>query len=57
LRDIRQPVLLLGGKQESLGELPNARHAEIVGSGRFPCLTHPEVLAELVRAFLTPPPD
>jgi pimeloyl-ACP methyl ester carboxylesterase len=56
LKEIRQPVLLLGGAQEALRELPNARRAEIVGSGRFPCLTHPEVLAELVREFLTPPP-
>jgi pimeloyl-ACP methyl ester carboxylesterase len=57
LRDIRQPVLLLGGEQESLQGLPNERRVEIVGAGRFPCLTHPEVLAELVREFLTPPPD
>jgi pimeloyl-ACP methyl ester carboxylesterase len=54
LKDIRQPVLLLDGEQELLRELPNARRAEIVGGGRFACLSHPEVLAELVREFLTP---
>jgi pimeloyl-ACP methyl ester carboxylesterase len=54
LKDIRQPVLFLGGEQEALADLPNARLAEIVGAGRFPCLTHPEVVAELVREFLTP---
>jgi pimeloyl-ACP methyl ester carboxylesterase len=57
LKEIRQPVLLLDGEQELLQKLPNARRVEIVGGGRFPCLTHPEVLAELVREFLTPPPE
>jgi 3-oxoadipate enol-lactonase len=65
LGEVRQPVLLITGDRDPLvGKectetllrgLPNARHAEVVGCGHFPFFTHPEVLAELVREFLTPP--
>jgi pimeloyl-ACP methyl ester carboxylesterase len=35
--------------------LPHVRRVEIAGCGHFPHLTHPEVLAELLHQFLTPP--
>lgn len=65
LGDIRQPVLLLAGdqdpvvRQEDLEEvlrgLPGAGLFLLEGCGHFPGLTHPEMLAEMVRFFLTPP--
>jgi pimeloyl-ACP methyl ester carboxylesterase len=65
LAEIRQPVLLVCGESDSLvGKeceealvrgLPNAGRVEVRGCGHFPYLTHPDVLAEVVRGFLTPP--
>jgi pimeloyl-ACP methyl ester carboxylesterase len=62
---IRQPVLLLAGDQdpvvrredleEVLRGLPGAGLFLLEGCGHFPGLTHPEMLAEVVRFFLTPP--
>ncbi len=66
LPEIRQPVLLLcgdrdplvgkQGEEELLHGLPNAGRVELSGCGHNPIFSHPEVLAELVRRFLTPPP-
>lgn len=65
LSEIRQPVLLVCGdhdpmvgpacEEELLSGLPNAGRATIAGCGHNPLFSHPEVLAELVRQFLTPP--
>jgi pimeloyl-ACP methyl ester carboxylesterase len=35
--------------------LPNAGRVELSGCGHNPILSHPEVLTEVVRRFLTPP--
>jgi 2-hydroxy-6-oxonona-2,4-dienedioate hydrolase len=66
LPEVRQPVLLVCGDRDPvvpgpyaealLRGLPNARLAVLEGGGRLPSYTHPEVLAEVVRQFLTPPP-
>jgi pimeloyl-ACP methyl ester carboxylesterase len=66
LAEIRQPVLLVCGdrdpmvgkesERELLHGLPNAGRVELSGCGHNPIYSHPEVLAELVRRFLTPPP-
>jgi pimeloyl-ACP methyl ester carboxylesterase len=65
LVDIHQPVLLICGdndplvgpacEEELLHGLPNAGRAQVSGCGHNPIFTHPEILAELVRQFLTPP--
>jgi pimeloyl-ACP methyl ester carboxylesterase len=65
LGDVRQPVLLLAGDldpvvrredlEELLRRLPGAGLFLLEGCGHFPGLTHPEMLAEVVRFFLTPP--
>ena len=65
LAAVRQPVLLLCGDRDPLidGEdlaevrrgLPHAGLFLLEGCGHFPGLTHPEMLAEVVRFFLTPP--
>lgn len=65
LPEIRQPVLLLCGEQDRLVPrsfedvllkgLPNAGRVVIEGCGHVPSYTHPEVLAEVIRQFLTPP--
>ncbi len=62
---VRQPVLLVCGDCDPLVSrrcedvllegLPNAGRVEIGGCGHMPYLTHPEQLADVVRAFLTPP--
>ena len=62
---IRQPVLMIGSDCDPLVRpvheeillrgLPNVRRAEVANCGHFPFLTHPEILAELIRQFLTPP--
>jgi pimeloyl-ACP methyl ester carboxylesterase len=64
LPHIRQPVLLICGEddplvgkrcEESLVQgLPNAGRVELSGCGHNPVFSHPEVLAEVVRQFLTP---
>ena len=61
---IRQPVLMVCGDRDRLvGKtceeelkrgLPLAARAEIEQCGHVPQLTHPEVLAEVVRQFLVP---
>lgn len=65
LPEIRQPILLVCGDrdpvireemtQQLLDGLPNAGRVVLEGSGHVPSLTHPEALAHVVRAFLTPP--
>jgi pimeloyl-ACP methyl ester carboxylesterase len=65
LPEIRQPVLLVCGEHDPvippactdvlLRGLPNAGRVVIEGCGHVPNYTHPEVLAEVVRRFLTPP--
>jgi pimeloyl-ACP methyl ester carboxylesterase len=65
LPQIRQPVLLVCGdrdplvgkaaEEELLRGLPNAGRVELSDCGHNPIFTHPEVLAEVVRRFLTPP--
>jgi pimeloyl-ACP methyl ester carboxylesterase len=62
---IRQPVLLVCGDRDLvvpayheemlLEGLPNAGRVLIEGCGHMPSYTHPEILAEVVRQFLTPP--
>ncbi|HWG42300.1 MAG TPA: alpha/beta hydrolase [Gemmataceae bacterium] len=65
LSGIRQPMLLICGDQDRvvpppyeevlLQGLPNAGRVVIEGCGHVPSYTHPEVLAEVIRQFLTPP--
>jgi pimeloyl-ACP methyl ester carboxylesterase len=64
LADVKQPVLLVCGELDPtvrpaqtemlLEGLPNAGRVVIEGSGHLPYYTHPEVLAEVIRQFLTP---
>jgi pimeloyl-ACP methyl ester carboxylesterase len=65
LGTIRQPVLLVCGDRDPLvgpgchedllNGLPNARRVEVTDCGHYPQYTHPQVLADVVRPFLTPP--
>jgi pimeloyl-ACP methyl ester carboxylesterase len=65
LPQIRQPVLLVCGEhdrlvgpahqEELLHGLGNAGRAVLLGCGHVPSYTHPEIFAEVVRQFLTPP--
>jgi pimeloyl-ACP methyl ester carboxylesterase len=65
LTDIRQPVLLMCGDRDPLihgaheevllNGLPNARRIVIPGGGHMLSYSHPELLAAIVREFLTPP--
>jgi pimeloyl-ACP methyl ester carboxylesterase len=65
LADIRQPVLLVCGDRDPLihadheevllNGLPNAGRFVIPGAGHMPSYSHPEMLALIVRDFLTPP--
>jgi pimeloyl-ACP methyl ester carboxylesterase len=65
LADVKQPVLLVCGERDPIvgraqtealmQGLPNAGRVVIEGCGHLPYYTHPEVLAEVVRQFLTPP--
>ena len=65
LSEIRQPVLLVCGEYDPLvglaceeallRGLPNAGRARLAACGHNPLFSHPEVLAELTRQFLTPP--
>lgn len=62
---IRQPVLLICGDQDRvvprvhqemlLQGLPNAGRVVIEGCGHVPSYTHPDIYAEVIRQFLTPP--
>jgi pimeloyl-ACP methyl ester carboxylesterase len=64
LAEVKQPVLLFCGDLDVvarpihaeilLNGLPNARRVIIEGCGHVPGYSHPEVLAEVVRQFLTP---
>jgi pimeloyl-ACP methyl ester carboxylesterase len=64
LANVKQPVLLFCGDLDVvarpihaeilLNGLPNARRVIIEGCGHVPGYSHPEVLAEVVRQFLTP---
>ena len=65
LAEVRQPVLLVCGDKDPLVSraceevllrgLPNAARVQLDRCGHNPLFTHPEVLAEVVRLFLTPP--
>ena len=65
LPEIRQPVLLVCGdrdpavgracEQELLHALPRAARVELSDCAHLPHYSHPEVLAEVVRQFLSPP--
>ncbi len=65
LPEVRQPVLLVCGDRDRvvpriceemlLQGLPNAGRVVIEECGHLPSYTHPEILAEVVRQFLTPP--
>ena len=65
LPEVKQPVLLFCGDLDKvvrpihaeilLAGLPNARRVVVEGCGHVPGYSHPEVLAEVVRQFLTPP--
>jgi pimeloyl-ACP methyl ester carboxylesterase len=67
LPEVRQPVLLVCGDRDRvvprvceemlLGGLPNAGRVVLENCGHFANYTHPEVLAEVVRQFLTPATD
>jgi pimeloyl-ACP methyl ester carboxylesterase len=62
---IRQPVLMICGDCDPtvnracedvlLAGLPNVGRIELSGCGHFPYFTHPELLAQVVRQFLSPP--
>jgi pimeloyl-ACP methyl ester carboxylesterase len=49
------PVVGPVQEQVLLNGLPNVGRVVIEGCGHMPPYTHPEVLAELTREFLTPP--
>jgi pimeloyl-ACP methyl ester carboxylesterase len=61
---IRQPILLICGDRDRvvprvheemlLQGLPNAGRVVLSGCGHVPSYTHPAILAEVVRQFLTP---
>lgn len=65
LPNIRQPVLLVCGERDPLVSkgcedvllrgLPNALRVELSACGHMPLFTHPEVLADVMNRFLTPP--
>jgi pimeloyl-ACP methyl ester carboxylesterase len=65
LPEIRQPILLVCGDRDRvvpnvysdvlMNGLPNAGRVIIEQCGHLPAYTHPEVFAEVVRQFLTPP--
>jgi pimeloyl-ACP methyl ester carboxylesterase len=65
LAEVRQPVLLFCGDLDVVAPtpyqgvllqgLPNAGRVLVEGCGHVPGYSHPEVLAEVVRQFLTPP--
>ncbi len=65
LSEIHQPTLLICGESDPLvgseceetllQGLPNARRVKVDGCGHNPLFSHPEVLADLVGRFLTPP--
>jgi pimeloyl-ACP methyl ester carboxylesterase len=65
LPEIRQPVLLVCGEHDTVVDrrceevllqgLPHCARAELHHCGHLAHYTHPEVVAELVRRFLTPP--
>jgi pimeloyl-ACP methyl ester carboxylesterase len=65
LPQIRQPILMVCGDNDPIvGKaeeevlhrgLPNVGRVILQGCGHMPAYTHPEVLAEVTRQFLTPP--
>lgn len=65
LASIRQPVLLVCGDHDPVVDrsceqvlaegLPNVARVELVNCGHNPQFSHPELLAAVVRQFLTPP--
>jgi pimeloyl-ACP methyl ester carboxylesterase len=65
LKTIHQPVLMVCGDRDPLVRpeheqtlqqgLPNVRRVELENCGHFPYYSHPELLAALMRQFLTPP--
>jgi pimeloyl-ACP methyl ester carboxylesterase len=67
LPHIRQPVLILVGEKDLtiptphaemlLHGLPNGGLVMMEGVGHVPQFSHPEMMAEIVRQFLTPPDE
>jgi pimeloyl-ACP methyl ester carboxylesterase len=65
LAEVRQPIMLVSGDCDPLvgpdcaavlrNGLPDAVQVELTACGHFAALSHPGVLAELVRQFLAPP--
>jgi pimeloyl-ACP methyl ester carboxylesterase len=65
LAKIQQPVLLVAGDHDRVVDrscdevlakgLPNTARVELVNCGHNPLFSHPHLLAEVVRRFLTPP--
>jgi pimeloyl-ACP methyl ester carboxylesterase len=65
LAEIRQPVLLICGDNDPLvspacaetllNGLANSGRIDLANCGHNPLFTHPELLGEIVRWFLTPP--
>src|SRR5262249_51211050 len=65
LARVAQPVLLVCGDDDPmvgrdceevlLQGLPNVGRVEVDGCGHLPCSTPPDLLADVVRQFLTPP--
>jgi pimeloyl-ACP methyl ester carboxylesterase len=53
----RDPLIGRSYDETLLKGLPNAGRVLIEGCGHTPSYTHPEVLAEVVRQFLTPVPS
>jgi pimeloyl-ACP methyl ester carboxylesterase len=49
------PIVGKECERDLLAGLPHVARAEIEGCGHNPQFSHPEVLAEVVRRFLTPP--
>lgn len=64
---IRQPVLMICGDNDPivprvcegplLEGLPNVERVEFPDCGHYPQYTHAPLVAEMVRRFLTPPPE
>jgi pimeloyl-ACP methyl ester carboxylesterase len=67
LPHVCQPVLLMVGERdgtmgmphtEALRQgLPNCGVVVLEGAGHVPCYSHPEMMAEVIRQFLTPPSE
>ncbi|WP_452094298.1 SDR family NAD(P)-dependent oxidoreductase [Dactylosporangium matsuzakiense] len=62
LPDIEVPTLIVQGRHDTVipakaahllhGAIPIAQYVELAGAGHFPCLTHPDEVADVVLPFL-----